>query len=158
MKTGFTQPSPSIRGAARGNFRDAQAVIESHDARLSALEKKVAGGTFNSQGAPVASPPPLSNLAVSSPMAGQMVVAITNPQYIPGSKPGTARGNAQATAIVHQIDYSPAPDFSRNVVSLPPSTQNHYAIPVSGTFYVRLRSSFDGHNFNTPQVSKPVTA
>lgn len=154
---GFTKSKPSFESAARGSYLDRLQMDKNFHGRLSAIEKKLNVGTGNSDSkTPVAATPVQAQLAVQAPVSGQISVAITNPEYIV-TGPNKVKGNSARAPIIHQIQYSPNPNFIGSVTTLPPSTQNHYLLPTGGKAqYVRMKSSFDGVNYNTAQTSGAV--
>jgi hypothetical protein len=94
---------------------------------------------------PVSAAPARASVAVTSPLPGNVVVAITNPEYIKASN------NPLRTPILHQIRYSVNARMS-NSTKLPIGTQTHYSLPLSGRYFVGVKSSVDGTTFNQEQV------
>src|SRR5579859_1198053 len=108
------------------------------------------GGNLLQPGGPQAgsSAPPAG---VSHKVEGanaQFSVSIANP---PNAK----------TAIYHELSYSPLASFTKDVTTMPPTTNTTIQIPSpGGTFHFRLRSSFDKKTWTNYQMSSvhPVEA
>lgn len=150
--SGYTRPKPSFEGAAAGKDRlQRLAMDKNFDARLRAVETKSGTGTFSSDNqSPVTKPPSQAVFQVTSGGSRLLNVAVTNPEFI------NPKLNPSRTPVLHQLEYSPTPNFSRNVTKIPVSAQVHFTIPTGGrSIYVRLSSSFDAANFNLPLVSGP---
>lgn len=149
---GYTRPKPSLEGASLGQDPLQRLALDKNfDARLKAVETKSGTGTFSSdQQAPVTKPPSQAQFQVTSGGSRLLNVAVTNPELL------NPKLNPSRTPVLHQIEFSPTPNFSRGVTKIPASTQTHYTIPTGGQpVYVRISSSFDAANFNLPQVSGP---
>lgn len=121
--------------------------------RLQQVEQTVGRVGFNTDTtSPVNPAPPLAQLHVEAVPGQNVAVAITNPQFINSGTPGKIRGNISRTPTVHALEYSFDPKFKQELRRLPPGVQTHYVIPTGGRrVYVRLRSSYDGVNYNTAQ-------
>jgi len=149
------------RDAAQGNFL-LQKLLEANGERLNQLELKVGASSFDSENkTPLAATPKPASIAFSATSgSGRFVIRVTNPEYV-------GRGNTRKTPILHHIQFSPSPTFSKGIVEFPISTQTYYHVPVEdvggtpGTpmeGYFRIRSSRDGQNFNNFQQSAKLTA
>jgi len=127
--SGYTRPKPSFEGASVGQDQlQRLAMDKNFDARIKAVETKSSTGTFSSDNqAPVTKPPSQAQFAVSSGGSRLLNVAVTNPELI------NRRLNPSGTPVLHQIEFSPTPDFTRGVTKLPPSAQTHYTIPTGGS-------------------------
>lgn len=150
--SGYTRPKPSFEGASVG--RDPLqrlAMDKNFDQRIRAVETKSGTGTFSSdQQAPVTKPPSQASFVVTSGGSRLLNISVTNPEFL------NPKLNPSRTPVLHQLEYSPTPNFSRNVAKIPVSSQVHYTIPTAGqSLYVRLTSSYDAQNFNLARVSGP---
>lgn len=143
---GFSSSPPNVDAAARGKFFEAKRMFTHILNRLSSLEKKTAITSFNSDAQhPVILPPTPAQVTVNSPLAANVVVAITNPEYVKSAN------NPLRTPVLHQVKYSTSQDM-RGATPLPIGTQTHYALPLAGRNFVQVKSSYDGVNFNSPQT------
>ena len=141
----YTSPQPSLEEAARGNFHALRMMLIHVLGRLTRLETKTSIASLNNDSqTPVAQAPKQASVAVASPLAGNVVVKITNPEYV------NPAHNPLRTPLLHQVSYSRFENM-RQAETLPIGTQTHYALPLSGRYFVQVKSSLDGVNFNEPQ-------
>lgn len=110
---------------------------------------------------PVGKLPGLAGISVR-PQSGGFTVSIVNPQYVAGSPGATEQRNPLRAPVLHRLTFSlnPAFDGIADLRSYGPSAQTHWTIadlPASNR-WVRLESSFDGENWNSPTVVGPYTA
>lgn len=153
------EAAPSFDGAARhesGSLNShLQKALESLHARIRVLERgSGTQGLDSDKQQKLAVVPPRAGLAVMpSPVAGQIAVAITNPEF------GAVKGkNPLRAAIYHRIQYSEDPSFRTGVTKLPYSPQTHWPLTVAPgrTLHFHLQSSHDGRNWSLPVLSGPV--
>lgn len=116
--------------------------------RLNLLEAKTGLQAVGlSKQAPVTAKPAKAQLAVSATnSSGLFKVGITLPEF---TSPAVT-GNPSRVPLYHQVQYSPAQDFSAKVTQLPKGHQVYWPVfeaPGSRLFF-RMRSSFDGINWN----------
>lgn len=109
------------------------------------------GGNLVHPGGPVAgsSAPPAGVTTEVTGANGVFSVAIANPS---SAKPGT---------VFHEISYSPLKSFTRDVVTMPPTTDANTSIPnPGGKFFFRRRSSFDKKTWGPyePVSTSPIDA
>ena len=155
MRTSYTRPQPNFQGASRGNKRELLQTLFYFQNQIADLQRKTQTSAQNSQNQNfVAGKPTQAGFQVGT-SGSNIVVRITNPEF------NKARpGNRPRTLIYHKLEASPYANFSRQVTSFPVSSQTYYNISELGTgsLHLRLTSSYDGVNFNSPQVSKIVVA
>lgn len=147
-------PQPDYAGAAMGNKHLDSALRGLHE-RLKMVEDKIGLQAIKAgKPGPITEAPPRSLLDVSSNAgSGRWIVTITNPEFATRSA-----GNLSRTPIYHQLEYSTDQGFSKNVTTLPPGHQVYYPIfdTPSQTLFFRVRSSYDGINWNKHTVSAGV--
>ncbi len=102
------------------------------------------GNLLQAGGAPAGSSAPPTG--VSHSVAGANAaysVQIANPP------------NAKST-IYHELSYSPVVSFTKNVTTLPPTTNTSISIPSpGGNYFFRLRSSYDKKTWTNHQLTSP---
>ena len=136
-----------------------QSVIREMRNRLNDLESVTGSGASSSSNSRVAPTPPKALLQVTTDPVntpGTFHVRITNPEDLPKTPPQ----NTSKSTIYHVLQASPAADFSRNVTTFPPSSQNYYSISELGqsTQFFQIKSSYDKLNFNQPVPTGPHTS
>ena len=107
------------------------------------------GNLLRAGGSPAGSSTPPAGVT-HSVAGGQAVltVGIKNP-------PGEPR------TIYHEFSYGPLASFSKNVTTMPPTTNTSITVPAPGVnAFTRLRSSYDKQTWSNYQLSstKPVSA
>jgi hypothetical protein len=99
--------------------------------------------------------PPAAKLSVSvnQNVKGHAYIRVINPEFLIGKQ------NPTAAAIRHWLQASPMPQFNKGVTDFGISHQTYFDISElgSGTFYFRLRSTYDGQTFNGASQSGKVT-
>ncbi len=149
----YTRPPIHAKSAAYGNKEELQRALEILNQRVGSLETRSGGGSISlTTSSPVSTPPSAAKVAVNA-SNGVFRVQITNPQFLPGSKE-----NLSHTPIQHLVEFSSTPDFAV-VDSLPIGTQTYVENSQFGATrkFIRVSSSYDGHNFSKPVVSGPHT-
>lgn len=152
----FRQPIPNFSAAVRHPDQMENLLRDFHE-RMQKLEKHTSTQAVSSQKrAPVTERPPRAALSVSGTKGkGRWVVTIRNPEF--GNTAGT--GRITPKPIYHHLEYSTDANFSpESVTKLEPSHQTYFPIvhEPNQTLYFRLRSSYDGVNFNLPQVTSAL--
>lgn len=153
------EAAPSFDGAARhesGTLNShLQKALETLHQRIRVLERgSGTAGLDSDKQQKLSAVPPRAGLAVMpTPVAGQVSLAVQNPEF--GNEKGK---NPLRTALYHRLDYSTDPTFTKNVVRLPYGPQTHWPLTVAPgqTLHFRLRSSYDGRSWNLPVLSGPV--
>jgi hypothetical protein len=154
----FTQGRPNIDGAARGD-PEKRLLYQSFHTRIAEIEKKIGLQAVDPDTQnPVAPLPPLAQVSITAG-SGRFIIKITNPQYIFTTKVIAAR-NQIRTPIEHLLECSLNTQFDGggDVHSFGPSSQTYWEITslgVSKRFW-RVKSTFDGENFNKPILKGPV--
>jgi len=145
---------PSVESFARADREAMRRFYRNFLQRMQTLEQIVGKVGFDTQtSTPINPAPALARVALSAHPNQNMVLEITNPQFLSSSTPGKIKGNVPRTPLTHKIQYSFDPQFKNGIVSPPPGTQTHYTIPTDGRrVYVKVQSSPDGVNYNTPQL------
>jgi hypothetical protein len=137
---------------------DQQAVIREMRQRLDDLETVTGSGSSRSSSRIAPTPPRAQLSVVADPTVapGVFNVMITNPEDVPSNPPK----NTAKTPIFHILQSSPNPNFSGNVTSFPPSTQNHYSVTQfgPGARHFQVISSYDKKNYNQPVPIGPFTS
>jgi hypothetical protein len=158
------------RGSGTAAYQFAIEVDERIDAISRVLGPLATRFQDNPSVAPVAAPPSSAEFDVE-PLDGKFKVSITNPQDILAQSPQVRRlqiangGNPTLTPILHNLQSATDTNFnnSSGVVDYGVSSQLSYEIHTpNATLFWRLRSSFDGSNWNDwqlftdPDVCGPV--
>lgn len=131
--------------------------------QISDLQKKVGtqGPKFIDSGQPLATTQPTPVAINVTATGGTYQVSVVTPQDIQPASPTLARakilkgGNAILTPLYHNIQSAEDTNFNSasNVVDYGSTPQTKVAIPAPGqTLYWRIRSSFDGKNWNAWQI------
>lgn len=147
---GYKTPQPTVEEAFQDPSQQnwARRVYE----RLDLLEESTNTQSFSSGRAAPA--PPQATLAVNinPSVKGHAYIRITNPQYLGTNK------NPIAAPIQHWIQASPNPGFNSGIIDFPKTSQTYIDTSElgSGTWYLQLRSTFDGKTFNNPVSSGKV--
>ena len=153
QRSTFTLPSPNYQAAARGNQNELLRALKGVGTRLTAIETRVGGGSINLKtNSPVSTPPPPAQFGVTAG-SGVFRVQITNPQF-------TGKGNLPHTPIQHRITFSSTSDF-RSSDTYPIGNQTYYEIskyPTGSRKWLKIDSSYDGHQFNQAQILGPYQA
>lgn len=126
--------------SAREDFRNLMNSIVLEN--LTALSP---GGNLLQPGGPQAggSAPPIGVAHAVTAKNGVLTVAIANPS------------KSAPTPIYHEFSYSPLASFTKNVTTLPPTTDTSINVPAlpGNALYTRLRSSFDKKTWSNYQLS-----
>lgn len=155
QRTTFTYAAIHATSASHGNKNALRRSLNHLDSRLAQVETRVGGGSINlATSSPTSTPPPAAAAQLTA-SGGKFILQITNPQF-KKVKPG----NLPHVPIQHRIEFSSTPDFGVSD-QLPIGGQTYYEVSKYGAGqrkWVRLSSSFDGHNFNQHQVLGPLVA
>ena len=120
--------------------------------RLDNLEE-VTNSQSISNGRTAPAPPTAAlNVSVNPSVKGHAFIRVVNPEFLPSPS------NPVAATIRHWIQASPNAAFNGNVTDFGVTHQTYIdtAELGSGTYYFRLRSTFDGKTFNNPVSSGKV--
>lgn len=154
QRSNYTPPNPNYQAAAHGNANELLRGLKVLSNRVGQLETRNGGGSISlDTSSPVSTPPPLAAVAAAA-SNGAFRIQITNPQFRLSGK-----GNRSNTPVLHKIEFSSTQDFS-NSEQLPITAQTYVEVskfPASRK-WVRVSSSFDGHNFNQHQVMGPLNS
>lgn len=144
---------PSAESFSRAEQQAMRLFYQNVLSRLENVEQTQGRIGFNTDSAaPINPPPPLAKMEVTAHPNQNLVVTIKNPQFVRSSTPGKVFGNIPRTPMTHVLEYSSDPAFTAGRTELPPGTQTHYVIPTNGKpVHFRMKSSFDGVTYNTPQ-------
>jgi len=132
-----------IESAVKGDREDLRRLLlafnDQHELHNQVTGTNWLNPTSSVQKAGSTPPPPATATAAGA--NGVISLQIANPTQA-----------AKAT-IYHEVSYSPTKNFSQGVVTLPVSANNTVSIPAPGQApFVRIRSSYDGSTWNTPQL------
>jgi hypothetical protein len=151
----YTRPAIHSRSAAHGNRNELFRSLRTLNERMGDLEQRTGTGSISLKTSSPVSTPPQAAATTLSTSPGVFRIQIKNPEFLIRKQ-----SNQPHTPIQHKIEFSSTPHFAKSDV-LPIGSQTYYEVSRYGAGqrkYVRISSSFDGHNFNQPKVLGPLTA